>query len=127
MTTVNFYVDSVGINPSLNGLGNVIKRVTWYAVFELDGEKSVVPGEAFLPDPQPESFVPIESVSDQQVLDWSIASHGGDAFLNELTAHQTTQLEYKKLRKSFVRWTTPLLDPKPWDATHANQIPTVVI
>lgn len=127
MTTVSFFVNTIGVTPSVNGLTNAIKYVQWYAVYELDGEKSVVPGEAFLDDPAPENFLPIETVSDQQAIDWAIASHGGQPFLDEMMAFQTMHLEQLKLKKSVVRWETPLLDPKPWVGTSANQISTTVI
>ena len=127
MITVNFYVDKVGVLPSANVLPNVIKYVKWVAIYELDGNKSVVPGEAFLLDPNPEKFMPIETISDQQVIDWAIASHGGQPFLDELLSFQKMRLEQKALVKATTLWTTPLLSPKTWDASFANEIPVTVI
>jgi hypothetical protein len=126
MTTVTFYVNQINVVPSLNGNVNVVKQVFWTALFELDGEKAVVPGEAFLADPDPASFIAIDSLTDQQVLDWVIASHGGQPWLDELTAFQTEMLSMANLRKQVVTWQTPLLDPKPWDQSYANQIAVTV-
>lgn len=84
--------------PEVDGLKNVIQIVTWEMRFECveTGRDSLAQGETILSLPNPEHYIPADSV-DWSVLEaWVISAEGGDAFLQDLEAFHREELERQK-------------------------------
>jgi hypothetical protein len=85
----------VRVIPQIGGLTNVIQIVAWEMRFECveTGRDSLAQGETILSLPNPERYIPADSV-DWSVLEaWVISAEGGDAFLQDLEAFHREELE----------------------------------
>lgn len=123
----NFYIESINVIPSINGCINAIKRIVWHVIFEKDGIQSQGAGETYLNDPVAESFIPIDQLTDQQVIDWVVEKNGGANYLAEIRAYHEQDIDIKKLKESLITWEQPLLEPQRWNNTMSINYPVTRI
>ena len=83
---------------SENGLTNIVQRIQWnYKVTEtVNGQEysSEINGSLDLPSPSQESFIPFESLTKEQVVNWIELTMGSE-YLTELTNYLLNQINEK--------------------------------
>ena len=93
-------IKKIDVIASLGELSNVIKRVIWEITFtdaEINPEvNSKTIACAILDTTSLEDFTEIDSTTDEQILEWAYAQHGGeDNFLEMVTPRHVEELQRK--------------------------------
>lgn len=69
--TYTFQITQLEIAPSLDGLTDVVTRVRYnYNGEDEDGNKGTFPGATPMPSPVSGSFVPFDSLTPSEVINW---------------------------------------------------------
>lgn len=81
-----FKIDNITGFPEHNGLTNVIATVYWSIAFENNGGNSLAGGETVLnlSNIDPATYIAVQDVSEQQIIDWVLAIEGGQEFIDKL-------------------------------------------
>lgn len=72
MITYNWTFPQFVIEPSLDGLTNVVTAMVWCCtgVDDLDGTSALNSGRVVLKPPSPTQFVPFDQITEAMALDW---------------------------------------------------------
>lgn len=75
MITYNWTFPQFVIEPSIDGLTNVVTAMTWMctAVNDLNGQTALNSGRVVLQPPNPEQFVPFEEITQEMAMGWLAA------------------------------------------------------
>lgn len=103
----SFQIEEVNVYPEHNGQQNVIRRVIVRVTFSKDGAESVGIIESVLNVSDLSNFVPIEQLTDQQIIDWAINAQGGEALLSNLEAVHQEELSYRATFAGTVKYVRP--------------------
>lgn len=71
MINYNWIIETIEVNPEINGLTNVIVRVSW--LFRGTNENNIsgyVPGSSEFPAPDAESYIPYDQLTFETVCSW---------------------------------------------------------
>jgi hypothetical protein len=124
---ITYKLYEVGVLPTVGGHQNVVARVRWGIEYEESGVVSMAAGESLLNVNDIQSFIPIEQLSREQVIDWAFATHGGDSFLQTMLTYHTQQVNYQKAQIGIVNDTTIFqLDQPPGSQVVGQTIPQSV-
>lgn len=72
MITYNWTFPQFVIEPSLDGLTNVVTAMVWMCtgVDDLDGATALNSGRVALKPPVPETFIPYDQITEELALEW---------------------------------------------------------
>ncbi len=109
---------------TLDGLTNVIKTVEW-TITGQDGNVSfLLPNTTTLADPEQQTFVPLEQITEQMVIDWIEAQ---EVRLPSIKQHielvVNREVEKKALTDTQMPW-APIPEPEPEPTESAPTTPT---
>lgn len=83
--SATFTIKITGLRTAtVNGIQNAVKQVEWTLVGEEAGQKFELPKTTNVPDPQSDGFIPLENLTEAQVVEW-IETH--DENLPSAKAH----------------------------------------
>jgi hypothetical protein len=69
--TYYWEIANLEVKPSANGLQNIVKKIHWvYVVRNENGAAEHTFGVVDVPDPNPESFIQYEQISEEMVISW---------------------------------------------------------
>lgn len=78
LNTAEFTIKVTGLRTqTINGIENVVKQVEWTMIGELEGQRFELSQTTTVPDPQTEGFIPLEQLTEAQVVDWVEANDTG--------------------------------------------------
>lgn len=68
---MTFTIKITGLRTqTIDGIENAVKQVEWTMVGEESGQKFELPQVTEVPDPQQDGFVPLENLTEAQVVAW---------------------------------------------------------
>lgn len=93
MITYNWTFPQFVIDPSEEGLPNVVTAMVWCctAVDDLDGSSALNSGRVTLKPPIPEHFVPFDQITEEMALAW-LAQYISMAGVERLLADQIARM-----------------------------------
>jgi len=69
--SADFTIKITGLRTqTINGIENAVKQVEWTMVGTEAGQTFELPQTTLVPDPQSEGFVPLENLTEAQVIAW---------------------------------------------------------
>ncbi len=80
-----FNITGARVIPQVGEHKDVLAKINWTIEFEKSGFKSFGAGETILDVSVIESFMPLDQVSKEQMVEWLVAKEGGDAFIEMLS------------------------------------------
>ena len=75
-----FNITEIYVFPAIGEYTNVVGKVIWKYYAEQDEVRAFGAGETLLNVDNIENFVDIESLTEDDIIDWVIATEGGEAF-----------------------------------------------
>lgn len=126
MTNISKQLHRVDVFPERDGLTNVIGRVFWAVVFERDGVASAGGAETLLAVDNIATFIPIEQLTKEQILEWAFEAQGGDAFVQQIQPYHEQQLDWMVKCKGLVEY-KGLTDVATSQPMAGNAIPQSVL
>lgn len=91
-------------NPAIVGYDNVIAKVVWQIEFTDGTSNSAGMGETEFQFSNPETFIPIEQVTDEVLEQWVIEKEGGVQFINMLKNIHAPMIEKKNKEANLVEY-----------------------
>lgn len=109
---VNYTIKPTSIRTkTLDGLTGVVKLVEWILEGELNGQKFSLPQTTVLEDPDPTSFIPLNQITEQQVVQWIETA----VDLQPLKGHIEYVLNKEAAKASLTQenlpWAPPVTEP----------------
>lgn len=98
---------------TLDGLTGVVKLVEWILEGELNGQKFSLPQTTTLENPDPANFVPLNQITEQQVIQWI----ENTVNLQPIKAHIEIVLNKEAAKASLTQENLPWAPPVPEPAT----------
>jgi len=92
---------------TIESMTGVIKKVEWTMQGDEQGQTFELPKTTDLSDPQPELFIPLEQVSETNVVDWI---HANETRMPGFKAHIQTVLDEKIARAALTPARLPWLE-----------------
>lgn len=103
--TATFTIKVTGLRTAtINGIENAVKQVEWTMVGTEDGQTFELPQSTTVPDPQSEGFVPLQNLTESQVVAW-IESH--ETRLPGIRAHIQLVLDREVAKAALTTTTMP--------------------
>ena len=69
--TATFTIKVTGLRTAtINGIENAVKQVEWTLIGTEGGQTFELPQSTTVPDPQSEGFVPLQNLTEAQVVSW---------------------------------------------------------
>lgn len=90
---------------TVNNIENVVKQIEWTMQGTQDNQKFELPQTTTVPDPQSEQFIPIQQLTEQEVISW-IETH--DERLPAIRAHIQYVLDKETAKAALME------TPMPW-------------
>lgn len=109
-------VIQIDTHPEKEGHQHVVSGVRWLMAATRSGFESVAVVYSVLPIDDLSQFTPIEQITKEQLLEWAIASQGGQEWVDSMMAHHDRCLALDEARAGTVPYTGQLafaLDPQP--------------
>jgi hypothetical protein len=116
MTTIqhNLYIQELYVKH-YEGAPNAVARVRWMCVLSRGAGKVFAAGQTDLQQPDPQSFINIAELEAQQVIDWVLATLGGQAWLDGFIAAHEEAMQQAEADAAFEPWHIPLVNPLKFD------------
>jgi hypothetical protein len=110
---INYIIHSVKAQPSVDGYANVITKVIWSISFSQSNIESIASVETVLDfDSQnTSSFIPVEQIDKETIINWVLEKEGGQGFLDILTPIHEAELQRKELESSLVELSLDFVTP----------------
>jgi len=107
---------------TLDGLTGVVKLVEWILEGELSGQKFSLPQTTTLQDPEPASFIPLNQITEQQVVQWI----ENTVDLQPIKAHIELVLNKEAAKADLTQENLPWAPPVPEPTTPTTPTETPV-
>lgn len=98
---------------TLDGLTGVVKLVEWILEGELNGQKFSLPQTTTLENPDPANFVPLNQITEQQVIQWI----ENTVNLEPIKAHIEIVLNKEAAKANLTQENLPWAPPVPEPVT----------
>lgn len=111
MTEIIRKIEQLYVYPELNGVQNVIRNVVFSITFTREGISSSGVVDAILDVDDLSHIIPIEQLTDEQILEWAYQKAGGGILLQQLQFFHEEQIDRKlKLQGTvvFIKGTRPV-------------------
>lgn len=91
MTQAVFTIKITGLRTqTVNGIENAVKQVEWTMIGTEAGQTFELPQTTTVPDPQSEGFIPLQNLTEAQVITW-VETH--DERIPSIKAHIQSVLD----------------------------------
>lgn len=89
--TATFTIKVTGLRTqTVNGIENAVKQVDWTLIGSEAGQVFELPQSTVVPDPQSEGFIPLQNLTEAQVIAW-VEAH--DTRIPSIQAHIQSVLD----------------------------------
>ena len=105
---INFKLIRINIHPERNGRTNVVATVQWMLIATRNGHESSSFVDSIIPIGGLSEFTPIDQLTKEQILEWSIAAQGGQSFINMLMQHHEMVISEAEARAGVEIYLGPL-------------------
>lgn len=125
--TITYKVYEVGVLPVHGQYENVVARVSWGAEYEDQGFSSQHSDLSLLTVDNIQSFIPIQQVTKDKIIEWCVESKGGAGYMEGLLCAHTAILKEKIAQKDIKVYKDFPVDAPPYPATPPVTIPMEVL